>query len=119
MIEIELTTAIVLYSGILGAIVVAIWLYTELSVRRPQQFLGKQFLWRCTICGLSYLDEEATHMSECPRCGSYNTPREARRSQPSAAVDAEPRKQSDDRQRKSGSKGKRRGQRHRGGRRRR
>lgn len=118
MIEIELTTAIVLYSGVLGALVAAIWLYTELSVRRPQQSLGKQFLWRCTICGLSYLDEEAVSMSQCPRCGSYNTPQEARRTRGAAALETDPPERHDG-PRRSGSKGKRRGQRHRGGRRRR
>ena len=119
MIEIELTTAILLYSSVLGIIVAAIWLYTELSVRRPQQHLGTQFLWRCTICGLSYLDEEAISMSECPRCGSYNTPEEARKTHRTESVAAEPQVAVEERPRRGGSKGKRRGQRHRGGRRRR
>lgn len=119
MIELELTTAIVLYSSVLAVIVAAIWLYTELSVRRPQQFLGKQFLWRCTICGLSYLDEEAVSMSKCPRCGSFNTPQEARRSRTETALESGTREQAEEGPRRSGSKGKRRGQRHHGGRRRR
>jgi hypothetical protein len=70
VIEIELKWALVLYSGILGAIGVFIWFYTELSVRRPQQYLGKQFLWRCTFCGYTYLDETGDSLSKCPRCES-------------------------------------------------
>lgn len=70
MIEIELKWALVVYSGILGAIGVFIWFYTELSVRRPQQYLGKQFLWRCTFCGYTYLDETGDSLSKCPRCES-------------------------------------------------
>ena len=70
MIEIELKWALVLYSGILGAIGIFIWSYTELSVRRPQQYLGKQFLWRCTFCGYTYLDESDEKLSKCPRCES-------------------------------------------------
>jgi hypothetical protein len=71
MIEIELKWALVLYSGILGAIGIFIWSYTELSVRRPQQYLGKQFLWRCTFCGYTYLDETDEELSKCPRCESF------------------------------------------------
>ena len=71
MIEIELKWALVLYSAILGAIGLFIWFYTELSVRRPQQFLGKQFLWRCTFCGYTYLDEAGEELSKCPRCESF------------------------------------------------
>lgn len=119
MIEIDLAMAILVYSGVLAVIVGAIWIYTELSVRRPQQYLGKQFLWRCTICGLSYLDEEATRMSQCPRCESYNIAEEAQRSHRPVAVQAAAEDEPRDRPRRSGSKGKRQGQRHRGGRRRR
>lgn len=72
MIELELTAALVLYSGILLTVVAALWLYTSLRVYRPQRYLGKQYLWRCTICGFAYLDEEAEHLSQCPRCQSFN-----------------------------------------------
>ena len=71
MIEIELKWALVLYSGILAAIGLFIWSYTELSVRRPQQYLGKQFLWRCSFCGYTYLDETDEKLSKCPRCESF------------------------------------------------
>ena len=70
MIELELKWALVLYSGILGAIGLFIWFYTELFVKRPQQYLGKQFLWRCTFCGYTYLDETGEELSTCPRCES-------------------------------------------------
>lgn len=73
MIEIQLTTALALYSGLIGLLAVGIWAYTELSVRRPQQRMGQQFLWRCVICGCTYLDERADRLSECPRCGSLNS----------------------------------------------
>lgn len=73
MIQITLTQALALYSGLLGLMAIAIWLYTELSVRRYQVFLAKQFLWRCTFCGFTYLDEEAERLSQCPRCASFNT----------------------------------------------
>lgn len=119
MIEIDLSTAIVLYSSVLAVLVGGLWMYTELTVRRPQQYLGKQFLWKCNICGLSYLDEEATRLSQCPRCSSYITPdqkiaRDAAERE-TAAASAE----ADQESRRNPSKGKRRGQRHRGGRRRR
>ena len=71
MIEIELKWALVLYSGTLGAIAIFILFYTELAVRRPQQYLGKQFLWRCSFCGYTYLDESDEEISKCPRCESF------------------------------------------------
>ena len=72
MIEIGLTQAIVLYSLAIAIVVGGIWIYTEVSVRRPQRTLGKQFLWHCSFCGCSYLDESASKLSQCPQCNSYN-----------------------------------------------
>jgi len=120
MIELQLTTALALYSGIMALLILAIWFYTELSVRRPQRHLGKQFLWRCTFCSCTYLDESAQSLSKCPRCANYNSMEEAAAilrsvfSSDSHAIDhPEP----GDKPRK-GSKRKRR-QRKRGGRKRR
>ncbi len=72
MIPISLQHALALYTIVLGVVIVVIWLYAELTVRRPQRFLAKQFLWRCVFCGYMYLDEGAESISECPRCGSLN-----------------------------------------------
>ena len=77
MIEISLTQALALYSAVLGLTISGIWLYTELSIRRPQRHLGEQFLWRCTYCGCTYLDEGAQRVSRCPRCESFNAVEEA------------------------------------------
>lgn len=72
MIELGLTQAIMLYSLVIAVVIGGIWIYTEVSVRRPQRTLGKQFLWHCSFCGCSYLDESARKLSQCPRCDSYN-----------------------------------------------
>lgn len=77
MIPIELGHALILYSVLLAVLIASIWIYTEFFVRRPQRSLGKQFLWRCEICRLSYLDEAAGTMSKCPRCESFNVIDEA------------------------------------------
>ena len=71
MIDLELRFAILLYAGILGFGAVAIWLYTEFTLRRPQRYLGKQNLWRCSICGFVYLDDSDDTLSQCPQCESY------------------------------------------------
>jgi len=76
MIEISLTSALALYSGILALLAAALWLYTEMAVHRPQRGLQKQFLWRCVFCGFTYLDETAERVSQCPRCNSYNSVRD-------------------------------------------
>lgn len=70
MIRLELTHALWMYSAVLGALAVGIWVYTEVSVRRPQRAMGKQYLWHCIICGYSYLDEQSTDLSACPQCGT-------------------------------------------------
>lgn len=73
MIQISLSAALILYSGILGVLIFIIWVYTEVTVRRSYRILEKQFLWRCVFCGYIYLDEEAEAVSQCPRCESYNS----------------------------------------------
>ena len=73
MIQISLTTALVMYSAILGLVVFAIWAYTELTTRRSYHVLEKQDLWRCVFCGYVYLDERAERVSRCPQCGSFNS----------------------------------------------
>jgi len=65
--------ALVLYSAALALVIVAIWIYTEVTTRRTYRALGKQFLWRCVFCGYTYLDEAAESISQCPRCGSFNS----------------------------------------------
>jgi len=77
VIEVQLPTALAIYSVALGLVAAGIWLYTELTVRRPQRRLGQQFLWKCTFCGCSYLDEHAEDLSKCPRCENLNVAGEA------------------------------------------
>ena len=90
MIEISLPQALAIYSVVLGMMVAGIWLYTELAVHGPQRSLGRQFLWRCSFCGCTYLDEEAQRLSKCPRCESFNTADEAttRKVQPDLSSEA-------------------------------
>lgn len=77
MIEISLTQGLAVYTAVLGLTIGGIWLYTELSIRRPQRHLGEQFLWRCSFCGCTYLDAGARRISKCPRCESFNAVEEA------------------------------------------
>lgn len=77
MIALELKWALALYAAVLGLMTLAIWLYTELTVRRPRRYLGKQYLWRCTYCGYTYLDESSEELSQCPRCESFNSAADA------------------------------------------
>lgn len=72
MIPISLSTAILVYSTMLAAIFLVLYLYTERGARRSQRLLAQQYLWRCNYCGFAYLDEQAEAVSECPRCGSLN-----------------------------------------------
>lgn len=73
MIDIELTHALVLYSGILAVIALSVWAYTEFSTRRVHRVLEQQYLWRCTFCGYTYLDDSGQELSQCPQCESFNS----------------------------------------------
>ncbi len=118
MIEISLTQALAVYSAVLGLTIGAIWLYTELSIRRPQRLLGEQFLWRCSFCGCTYLDEAAQLVSRCPRCESFNAVEEGASRAHVAQVEA-PRETAEAAVGRNTSRRKRHHQRRRGPRRRR
>lgn len=122
MIEISLTTALALYSGVVLIGALAVWIYTETSAHHAYRTIERQHLWRCVYCTYVYLDEGADNLSRCPRCESINNlgdagaryvrltreQRHALRERPEKQPGA-PR----------GSKQKRPGQRRKGGRRRR
>jgi hypothetical protein len=73
MIQLSLGAALALYGGIVMLGAVLLWLYTEISVQRTTYRLEKQHLWRCVFCAYTYLDDEAEGVSQCPRCGSFNS----------------------------------------------
>lgn len=73
MITLTLTQALGLYALVIGVMAAAIWIYTEAGAQRMYQTVKQQHLWRCAFCAYTYLDERATAVSECPRCGSFNT----------------------------------------------
>jgi len=118
MISLELKWALVLYTAVLAAIALFIWVYTELTVRRPQRYLGQQFLWRCTFCGFSYLDETNGEMSKCPRCESLIAATDAYARAVPVAQHHEPQPNPDLETGKNTSRRKRHHQRRRGPRRR-
>ena len=77
MIQIGLTTAILVYGSVIVIGAVLLYFASELRATRAYRVLEKQFLWRCAFCGFLYLDENAGEISQCPRCESFNTGREA------------------------------------------
>lgn len=115
MIQIEMTSALVLYSGILAALVSMLWMYTEFFVRRPQRRLGQQFLWRCIYCNFTYLDESAERISECPRCRSLNASEDRNPTSPERAKVPERNEEAHNSSRKGRHHQRRRGPRRRGG----
>lgn len=77
MIQLQLTHAVVLYAAIIGALAIAMWIYTEFSVSRTRTMLTKQHLWHCTYCGYTYLDDSGVPVTRCPRCTNLNGTGEA------------------------------------------
>lgn len=72
MIQISLTTAFLLYGGVIVVGMALIWVLGELRAGRAYRVLEHQFRWRCAFCGYVYLDAPASVVSQCPRCYSYN-----------------------------------------------
>ncbi|MFA7693454.1 MAG: hypothetical protein GX117_07845 [Candidatus Hydrogenedentes bacterium] len=73
MIEILFSTAILLYGALILFGFIFLYFFGELRARHVYRVLEHQFLWRCSFCNFMYLDEQASTLSLCPRCGSYNT----------------------------------------------
>jgi len=70
----DVKTAIALYTLIPVAVLVSVWIISEL-LRRPLRFtLERKFLWQCDTCTYIYINIkiEDSSLSVCPRCGSYN-----------------------------------------------
>ena len=78
MIEITISTAVLLYGAIILTGFLFLYMVSELRARHVYRVLEKQFMWRCAFCGFLYLDEDAVMLSKCPRCESYNTMEDAR-----------------------------------------
>ncbi len=72
MIQISLGAALIVYSALLAAGALSIWVYTEAASWRTYRRLEKQYLWRCTYCAYTYLDARMESLSKCPRCNSFN-----------------------------------------------
>lgn len=77
MIQIGLTTAILIYGSVIVIGAILLYFASELRATRAYRVLEKQFLWRCAFCGFLYLDENAGDISQCPRCESFNSGKEA------------------------------------------
>ena len=77
MIEITLTTAVLLYGALILSGFLLLYMVSELRARHVYRVHEKQFMWRCAFCGFLYLDENAAVISKCPRCESFNTMEDA------------------------------------------
>ena len=122
MIQIGLTTAIFIYGSVIVMGAILLYFASELRATRVYRVLEKQFLWRCAFCGFLYLDENAGDISQCPRCESFNSGKEAQDKAVSAArprppeetkeaptdEDEVPRRNPSRRKRRGGSRGPRR-----------
>jgi phage FluMu protein Com len=121
MIEMNLSTALAFYGALIMAGALALWFFTEITVQRVHTLVSKQNLWRCAFCAFSYLDEEATQHSTCPRCASINsaTDKHVREVQTTTAPATDVSAETPDAPRRNPSRRKRPGAQNRGGRRRR
>ena len=120
MIQLSLSMALIVYSIIVLAGAIGIWMYTEITTRRGYLVLEKQYLWRCVFCSYSYLDADAVKHSECPQCHSINSmdDKRVRYVPPAGALEQRGETEPQHVTRHNPSKGKKKGARRRGPRRR-
>jgi hypothetical protein len=75
MIKIEFSLAVALYLILTTCFVLLIIIFK--NRKEPKQFFSENiFLWQCSICTYVYVDSRHANISQCPRCGSYNSKEE-------------------------------------------
>ncbi|HOK08705.1 MAG TPA: hypothetical protein PLT82_00095 [Candidatus Hydrogenedens sp.] len=72
MIEISITSAVIIYSVIIAFVGVFLWGLSEFGTRKIYTMFKNQNVWKCSYCAFVYLDTDAEEISQCPRCYSYN-----------------------------------------------
>ena len=77
MIEVPVSTAVLVFLLVTVAFVLISWFLTER--RRPGEHdrdKVEDHIFKCPICTSVYLETRPGGMSKCPKCGSMNTEQE-------------------------------------------
>ena len=72
MIQVEMSTALIIYLGLALGLCFGIWLHTHKKTRKKQPLPPLHTLVECEYCHFSFLGESVDNVSKCPQCHSLN-----------------------------------------------
>lgn len=72
MIEITMSSAIMLYFCMTLATLLLLWAVQHYRSRKQKTVVAQKELFQCEYCHYSYLDTFAKSVTKCPQCGSFN-----------------------------------------------
>lgn len=69
----DLTTAVVLYSVLVAAVFISLWLWYDRRDHRRFERERRKTTFHCIRCDTLYTAPAGTELSKCPKCGHENT----------------------------------------------
>lgn len=72
MIELTISTAIMLYLSLTLLIVLGFWGFHHYYARKKKIFSFEQALCQCEYCHYAYLEDSIKKVNQCPQCGLFN-----------------------------------------------
>lgn len=72
MIEVSLTTALMIYLCLTLGTLLAIWGIHHYLSRKSKLDVAQHQLYVCEYCQFCYLDEQSKAVTRCPQCKSFN-----------------------------------------------
>ncbi len=72
MIEVDTSTALLLYLGLFLFMCLGVWFCSHLKQRNKQPLPPLYLLKKCEYCHYQYLGKNGEKITECPQCQSLN-----------------------------------------------
>jgi ribosomal protein L37AE/L43A len=72
MIELNFTTAFMLYLGITLLSILGIWIFSHYRTKKQIIFSTEHALFVCEYCHFAYLEENIKELNKCPQCNLFN-----------------------------------------------
>lgn len=72
MIEVSLTTVIMLYLCLTLLILLGLWTYQHYLTRHKKVIVSEQQLFLCEYCASAYVADSSRPVTRCPDCKSLN-----------------------------------------------
>ncbi len=72
MIKLSLSNAFMLYLGFTLLVLLCLWVYYNLRMRKKTIVPYERYLFQCEYCHCQYLEEAYKAVTQCPECHSFN-----------------------------------------------